>query len=110
MTYVFKGGLERPGVMTRIMGPWVVLTVEASDIEFRMRFRWLARFFGPWRLERSVIRDVYPGRPNALSPWVRVNFLAEEIMPWAFLTQWPLDVLDAAKELGYPARYDDQIP
>ncbi len=75
-----------------------------------MRFRWLARFFGPWQLKRSVIRDVYPGHLHALDPWARVNFLAEEIMPWTFLTQWPVDVLEAAEMLGYPVRYDDQIP
>lgn len=109
MTYVFRGGLVRPGALTRILGPWVVLKLHPTHLEFCMRFRWLARVFGPWRLERSVIRDVYPGRPNALSPWGRVNFLGEEIMPWSFLTQWPLDVLEAADKLGYPVRYDDRI-
>ncbi|MBT8162631.1 MULTISPECIES: hypothetical protein [Arthrobacter] len=96
--------------MTRIMGAWVVLTIKPSHLEFRMRFRLLARLFGPWRLERAAVRDVYPGRLHALDPWGRVNFLAGEIMPWAFLTQRPFDVLDAAKELGYPVRYDDRIP
>lgn len=110
MTKVLNGGLVRPGVMPRILGPWVVLTIEPSHLEFRMRFRWLSRCFGPWRLERSVIRAVYPGRMHTLDPWGRVDFLAEEIMPWAFLTQWPFDVLDAAKELGYPVQYDDRIP
>lgn len=110
MAYSFKGGLVRPGAMTRILGPWVVLTLDTSHLEFRMRFRWLDRVFGPWRLERSAIRDVYPGRPNALSPWGRVNFLGGDIMPWSFLTQWPMGVLDAAAKLGYPVRYDDRIP
>jgi hypothetical protein len=59
---------------------------------------------GPWQLERSAIRDLYPGRPNALSPWGRVNFLSKENLPWSFLTQWPLDVLEAAEEPGYPVR------
>lgn len=110
MTHVYKGGLVRPGAMTRILGPWVVLKLHTTHLEFGMRFRWLARAFGPWRLERSAIRDVYLGRPNALSPWGRVNFLGEENMPWSFLTQWPLDVLEAAEKLGYPVRYDDRIP
>ena len=105
MAYEFKGGLTRPGVMTGILGPWVVLTLDTSHLEFRMRFRWLARLFGPWRLERSAIREVYVDRPNALDPWVKVNFLGEENMPWSFLAQWPMDVLDAAAELGYPVRH-----
>jgi hypothetical protein len=105
MTIRFKGGLERPGVMTRILGPWVVLTLDSSYLEFRMRFRWLSRFFGPWRLERSAIREVYLGRPNALAPWAKVNFLGQENMPWSFLAQWPEEVLDAAESLGYPVRH-----
>lgn len=105
MAYVFKGGLTRPGVMTRVLGPWVVLTLDTSHFEFRMRFRWLARFFGPWRLERSEIREVYMGRPTALAPWVEVNFLGRENMPWSFLAQWPHEVLEAAETLGYPVRH-----
>ncbi|WP_284982460.1 hypothetical protein [Arthrobacter sp. efr-133-TYG-118] len=69
-----------------------------GDDRLPLRFRWLAHFFGRWRLERSAVRDVYPGRPNGLDPWVRVNFLGEETMPWSFLTQWPQDVLGAAEE------------
>ena len=104
MTYVFKGGLERPGKMTRILGPWVLLILDDSHIEFRMRFRWLARLAGPWRVERSAIREVYSGRLKVLVR-AQVNFLAEENMPWTFLTQRPMDVLDAAAELGYPVRH-----
>lgn len=105
MAYVFKGGLTRPGVMTRVLGTWVVLTLDASHLEFRMRFRWLARFFGPWRLERSAIREVYMSHPTALAPWVEVNFLGQENMPWSFLAQWPHAVLEAAETLGYPVRH-----
>lgn len=105
MTYVFRGGLERPGKMARILGPWVVLTLETSHLEFRMRFDWAARFIGPWRLERSAIREVYLGRPDALAPWSRVNFLGEENMPWSFLAQRPLDVIEAAEALGYPVQH-----
>ena len=105
MAYVFKGGLTRPGVMTGILGPWVVLTLDTSHLEFRMRFRWLARLFGPWRLERSAIREVYVDRPHALESWVSVNFLGEENMAWSFLAQWPEDVMKAAEKLGYPVRY-----
>lgn len=47
MTYMFKGGLERPGKLIRILGPWVLLILDDSHIEFRMRFRWLAHFAGP---------------------------------------------------------------
>jgi len=70
-----------------------------------MRFRWLARLFGPWRLERSAIREVYVDRPHALDHWVNVNFLGEENMPWSFLAQRPEDVMEAAEKLGYPVRY-----
>ncbi|MDO5863466.1 MULTISPECIES: hypothetical protein [Paenarthrobacter] len=103
MTYVFKGGLERPGKMTRILGPWVLLSLNESHIEFQMRFRWLARLAGPWRIERSAIRRVYLGRLNVLTP-AQVNFLAEENMPWTFLARTPQAVLDAAEKLGYPVR------
>ena len=108
MTYIFKGGLERPGKMTRILGPWVLLILDDSHIEFRMRFRWLARFAGPWRLERSAVREVYLGRWNVLTP-AQVNFLAMENMPWTFLAGSPQAVLEAAEELGYPVRHGDQI-
>jgi hypothetical protein len=108
MTYVFEGGLERPGKMTRVLGPWVLLILDDSHIEFRMRFRWLARFAGPWRVERSAIREVYLGRLNVLAP-AQVNFLAEKNMPWTFLARSPQAVLEAAEELGYPVRYDNQI-
>ena len=104
MTYVFKGGLERPGKMTRILGPWVLLILDDSHIEFRMRFRWLTRFAGPWRVERASIREVYLGRLNVLTP-AQVEFLAEENMPWTFLARSPQDVLDAAEGLGYPVRH-----
>ncbi len=108
MTYVFKGGLERPGKMIRILGPWVLLTLHDSYIEFRMRFPWLGRFAGPWRVERSAIRAVYLGRLNVLAP-AQVEFLAEENMPWTFPSRSPAAVLEAAEKLGYPVRYDDQV-
>ncbi|MGO4860286.1 hypothetical protein [Arthrobacter sp. 2MCAF14] len=108
MTYVFEGGLERPGKMNRVLGPWVLLILDDSHIEFQMRFRWLARFAGPWRVERSAVREVYLGRSNVLTP-AKVNFLAEENMPWTFIPRSPQAVLEAAEELGYPVRYDDQI-
>ena len=107
MTYIFKGGLERPGKMTRILGSWVLLILDDSHIEFRMRFRWLASFAGPWRVERSDIREVYLGRLNVLAPWVDVNFLAEENMPWTFLARTPQAVLEAAEKLGYPVRIEN---
>lgn len=107
MTYVFKGGLERPGKMTRVLGPWVLLILDDSHIEFQMRFRWLARFAGPWRVERSAIREVYLGRLGAVP--AQVNFLAEENMPWTFLARSPQPVLEAAEELGYPVRHDDRF-
>jgi hypothetical protein len=93
--------------MTRILGPWVLLILDDSYIEFRMRFRWLARFAGPWRVERSAIREVYLGRLNVLAP-SQVEFLAEENMPWAFPSRSPDAVLEAAEILGYPVRYDDK--
>lgn len=106
MTELFKGGLIIPWKM-RILGPWVVLTATSSQLEFRMRFRLLGRLFGPWRMDRSTVREVYLGRPNALDPWLRVNFLGEENMPWSFLTQWPQDVLEAVEKLGYPGRHQN---
>jgi len=72
-----------------------------------MRFRWLARLIGPWRIERSDIREVYFGRLNVLAPWVEVNFLAAENMPWSFLARTPQAVFDAAAELGYPVRIEN---
>jgi hypothetical protein len=33
-----------------------------------------------------------------------VNFLGEENMPWSFLTQWPMDVLEAAEKVA--SRFD----
>lgn len=104
MTQSFKGGLERPGKLMRISGPWVVLVPTSSHIEFQMRFRWLRRFFGPWRVERSTIREVYVNPPNALAAWIRVNLLADENMPWSFLTEHPYDVLECLERLGYPVR------
>lgn len=106
MICTFIGGLERPGKLTRILGPWVRLTMDDSHLEFTLRFRWLARLFGPWRLERSVIREVYQGRESLIAPWVTVNFLGEENMPWSFLA-WQQGVLEAAEKLGYPVRRDD---
>jgi|SRR5690242_13499642 hypothetical protein len=109
MTYVFRGGLSIPGRF-RIQGPWVILTMSASQLEFRPRSRWWARRFGPWRLERSAVREIYPGRPHFIFSWTPVNFLAKENMPWIFMAEWPEGVLGAAEGLGYPVRYGDQIP
>ncbi|BCW43955.1 hypothetical protein StoSoilB5_11390 [Arthrobacter sp. StoSoilB5] len=108
MEYVFRGGLAIPGRF-RIIGPWVILSMSPSQLEFRLRSRWLARYFGPWRLQRSAVRDIYPGRPHVLYSWTRINFLADDNMPWMFLAEWPEGVLGAAKELGYPARFDTRI-
>lgn len=108
MTYEFRGGFEIPGRF-RIQGPWAILAVSPSELEFRQRSRWWARHFGPWRLERSAVRAIYPGRPHVIYNWTRINFLAEENMPWVFLAEWPEGVLGALKELGYPVRPDDPI-
>jgi hypothetical protein len=105
MTENFRGGLVRPSGL-RILGPWVVLTPTSSHLEFQMRFRWLGRLFGPWRMDRAVIREVYLSPPRALDPWLRVNFLGEESLPWSFLTERPQDVLRLLGELGYPVRVD----
>lgn len=105
MTFVFKGGLERPGKMTRVLGPWVLLVLDETHIEFRMRFRWLARFGGPWRIEGSAVREVYLG-PRTVAAATQVNFLAGENMPWTFLTPEPQAVMEAAETLGYPVLYD----
>lgn len=108
MDYVFRGGFEIPGRF-RIQGPYVILTMTASQLEFRHRSRWLARRIGPWRLERSTVREIYPGRTHPIFLWVPIHFLAKENMPWTFLAEWPEGVLGAAKELGYPVRLDTQI-
>lgn len=52
MTELCKGGLIIPMKM-RIVGPWVVLTATSSQLEFRMGFR----LFGPWRMDRSAVRE-----------------------------------------------------
>lgn len=104
MTETFHGGLERPGKLIRVNGPWIVLVPTSSHLDFQMRFRWLRRLFGPWRLERSAVREVYMSPPRALAPWIKVNLLAEENMPWSFLTQHPYDVLACLERLGYPVR------
>ncbi|UKA63382.1 hypothetical protein [Arthrobacter sp. FW306-04-A] len=63
----------------------------------------MRRLFGPWRLERTAIREVYMSPPTALNP-LRVNVLAEENMPWTFYTEHPYDVLECLDRLGYPVR------
>lgn len=103
MTETFNGGLARPGKMMGVLGPWIVLTPSASHLDFRMRFNWIGGFFGPWRLERSAVREVYMSRPTALNP-LSVNILAEENMPWTFSTEHPYDVLECLAGLGYPVR------
>ena len=108
MDYVFRGGFEIPGRF-RIQGPYVILTMTAAQLEFRPRSRWLARRIGPWRLERSAVREIYPGRTHPIFLWVPIHFLAKENMPWTFLAEWPEGVLGAAKGLGYPVRFDTQI-
>ncbi len=40
--------------------------------------------------------------------WAPVNFLAEENMPWIFLSEWPEGVLGAAEELAYPVRHQSR--
>lgn len=107
MTENFKGGLEIPSKM-RILGPWVVLTPATSHLDFQMRFSWLGRLFGPWRLERPAVREVYMSPPTALAPFIRVNILAEENMPWSFLTEHPYDVLECLGRLGCPVRKVEQ--
>ncbi|MFB9714406.1 hypothetical protein [Arthrobacter methylotrophus] len=61
MTETFNGGLARLGKMIRVLGPWIVLTPSASHLDFEMRYNWMRRFFGPWRLERAGVREVYIG-------------------------------------------------
>ncbi|MBT8162632.1 MULTISPECIES: hypothetical protein [Arthrobacter] len=106
--YEFRGGFAIPGRF-RIEGPWAILTMSASQLEFRPRSRWWARHFGPWRLEHPTVRTVYPGGTHPVFLWVRINFLAQTNMPWVFMTQWPEGVLGAAEQLGYPVMYDDPI-
>jgi hypothetical protein len=108
MTYEFRGGFEIPGRF-RVQGPWVILAVSPSELEFRPRSRWWARRLGPWRLERSAVRAIYPGRTHPIFLWVPIHFLAKENMPWTFLAEWPEGVLGALTELGYPVRPDDPI-
>ena len=102
MTHQFRGGLEWPGKLQRVSGPWILMTATGSSIEFSMRFRWLRRFFGPWRVERAAVREVYVTRMGALAPWTRVRILGQENMPWCFLTQRPYEVLGYLERLGYP--------
>lgn len=106
MTENFKGGLILPSGL-RILGPWVALTPTSSHLEFQMRFRWLRHLFGPWGMDREVVREVYLNSGGALDPWFRVGFLGEENLPWSFLTQKPYDVLRRMEQLGYPVRTDD---
>lgn len=106
MTRQFQGGLEWPGKLQRVSGPWILMTATGSSIVFSVRFRWLERFFGPWRVERSAVRKVYVTPPNGLAPWTRVRILAQENMPWCFLTQRPYAVLDYLERLGYPVGSD----
>ncbi|MCZ9882719.1 hypothetical protein [Arthrobacter sp. B2a2-09] len=103
MTETFNGGLARPGKMMGVLGPWIVLTPSASHLDFRMRFNWMERFFGPWRLERAGVREVYMSRRTALNP-LSANILAEGNMPWTFYTEHPFDVLECLDRLGYPVR------
>lgn len=108
-SYVFRGGFEIPGLF-RIQGPWVILTMTASQLEFRPRSRWWARHFGPWLSRAFRCPRGLSGPPASLYSWGRVNFLAKENMPGTFLAEWPEGVLGAAEELGYPVRHDDRKP
>jgi hypothetical protein len=103
MAKSFNGGLFIPGKIWG-QGPWVVLTPTSSHLEFQMRFRWLRRFFGPWRMDRAMVREVYVSKPRALDPSLRVNFLGEDSMPWTFMTETPQDILRCVEQLGYPVR------
>lgn len=92
-------GHRSPGG-SRSRDRWVILAMSASELEFWPRSRWWARHFGPWRLERSDVREIYPGRPHPFYSWTPVNFVAQENMPWIFMAEWPERVLGAAEQLG----------
>lgn len=94
MTECFNGGLFIPGKLWG-QGPW------------EMRFRWLRRFFGPWRMDRESVREVYMSKPRALDPSPRVNFLGADNMPWTFMTERPHEVIRCVQRLGYPVRSED---
>ena len=106
MTESFNGGLFIQGKIWG-QGPWVVLTPTGSYLEFQMRFRWLRRFFGPWRMDRATVREVYMSKPRALDPSLRVNFLGADNMPWTFMTERPYEVIRCVQRLGYPVRSED---
>jgi hypothetical protein len=108
MSQSFNGGLVIPWKISG-QGPWIRLNMSSSYLEFEMRFRLLRRFFGPWRMDHSTVREVYLSKPKALDPSFRVNFLGEENLPWAFLTQHPYEVLECARQLGYPVRPEGPV-
>jgi hypothetical protein len=97
----FNGGLLIPWKMW-VQGPWLVLTPTETCLEFQTRSRWLRRLFGPWRMDRAVVREVYMSKPRALDPSLRVNFLGEENLPWTFMTERPYEIIACLERLGYP--------